>query len=491
MKKVKIIAIIIIYIGLIFINTKVFAANTGKTINETTRMREKASTKSSTVTLISINQEVEILSEEGDWYKVKYKSKGKTYSGYIRNDMLKTEKKETVKQEEKDEVVEDIDNSTLIEETVENTEDIELKEGNSGIIKSKIDTRILPLINSNKTGKIEKESEVKITEILGKWTHIETKEQSGWVITSILEENFTDKKEKTETNKEEKVEKVEDKEETVEKENKTDKKQENKKMYISAKKVNLRKESNSNSPILKQLSRNTQVVVVETVNNTWSKVKVDGITGYISSTYLSEKKTEVTSRGSETSREEKKEEAEKEETKKEETKKEETKKEETKKEETKKEETKKEETKKEEPKKEEPKKEEPKKEQSSKVTGEDIVKLAKKYLGYKYVLGQESPSKGFDCSGLVYYVYGKKGYSLNRTSSAQASNGKKVAKSNLKPGDLVFFSQGTKKIGHVGIYIGGNEFIHAANPRKGVIITSLSNSYYAKRYVTARRIINN
>jgi len=111
-------------------------------------------------------------------------------------------------------------------------------------------------------------------------------------------------------------------------------------MYISAKKVNLRKESNSNSPILKQLSRNTQVVVVETVNNTWSKVKVDGITGYISSTYLSEKKTEVTSRGSETSREEKKEEAEKEETKKEETKKEETKKEETKKEETKKEETK-------------------------------------------------------------------------------------------------------------------------------------------------------
>ena len=66
-----------------------------------------------------------------------------------------------------------------------------------------------------------------------------------------------------------------------------------------------------------------------------------------------------------------------------------------------------------------------------------------------------------------------------------------MSKSNLKAGDLVLFNNSSNtSIGHVGIYVGGGNFIHAANPKKGVIITSLSNSYYAKRYVTARRIIN-
>lgn len=64
-----------------------------------------------------------------------------------------------------------------------------------------------------------------------------------------------------------------------------------------------------------------------------------------------------------------------------------------------------------------------------------------------------------------------------------------MEKANLQLGDLVLFSQGSKAIGHVGIYIGGNQFIHASNPSDGVKITSLSNSYYVQRYVTARRIL--
>ena len=80
-------------------------------------------------------------------------------------------------------------------------------------------------------------------------------------------------------------------------------------------------------------------------------------------------------------------------------------------------------------------------------------------------------------------MYKHFGYSLNRTSGGQRSNGKKVNKSDLKAGDILCFS------GHVGLYIGGNKFIHAANPRKGVIISSLSESYYVKTYITARRII--
>ena len=75
-------------------------------------------------------------------------------------------------------------------------------------------------------------------------------------------------------------------------------------------------------------------------------------------------------------------------------------------------------------------------------------------------------------------------------SSAQTLNGKKVSKSDLQLGDLVFFKgRSSSSIGHVGIYIGGNQFIHAANSRKGVIITSLSESYYAARYVTATRVV--
>ena len=122
MKKVKIIAMIaIIYIGLIVINTQVFAASMGKTINDTTRLREKASTSSSTVTLVSINQEVEIISQEGEWYKVKYKNNGKTYSGYIRSDMLDIDEKEEIKQEE-NKTTESIDISTESDETVDNSQ---------------------------------------------------------------------------------------------------------------------------------------------------------------------------------------------------------------------------------------------------------------------------------------------------------------------------------------------------------------------------------
>ena len=115
---------------------------------------------------------------------------------------------------------------------------------------------------------------------------------------------------------------------------------------------------------------------------------------------------------------------------------------------------------------------------------------AKQYLGYKYVAGGSSPSTGFDCSGFTTYVFRNFGVSLNRSSKDQIKNGTAVSKSNLQPGDIVIFkNRGKTAIGHVGIYVGGNDFIHAANSREGVIITSLSSSYYQKRYVGARRVI--
>ena len=120
----------------------------------------------------------------------------------------------------------------------------------------------------------------------------------------------------------------------------------------------------------------------------------------------------------------------------------------------------------------------------------EVVAFAKQYLGTKYRSGGASPS-GFDCSGFTYYVYKHFGTTLSRSSSAQLSAScKKISKSELVPGDLVFFSTPNrpKKIGHVGIFIGNNSFIHASSPGDVVKITSLSCSYYVKYYIAAGRI---
>jgi cell wall-associated NlpC family hydrolase len=120
--------------------------------------------------------------------------------------------------------------------------------------------------------------------------------------------------------------------------------------------------------------------------------------------------------------------------------------------------------------------------------GESVAKKALSYRGMPYIYGAESPSRGFDCSGLVSYVLHKKGLNPPRTAAGQSHYGTPVSRSQLKPGDLVFFA-GTYKSGvsHVGIYIGNNNFVHAANPSKGVRVDSLSSSYYAKHYHNARR----
>ena len=118
-----------------------------------------------------------------------------------------------------------------------------------------------------------------------------------------------------------------------------------------------------------------------------------------------------------------------------------------------------------------------------------IIKEAEKYLGYPYVWGGSTPATSFDCSGFVQYVYRHFGFNITRTATSQYYNdGEHVSRSELMPGDLVFFGSGGE-ITHVGIYIGGGRFIHAANPRKGVIISSLSESYYNARYFGANRII--
>jgi cell wall-associated NlpC family hydrolase len=112
-----------------------------------------------------------------------------------------------------------------------------------------------------------------------------------------------------------------------------------------------------------------------------------------------------------------------------------------------------------------------------------VVGIAMRYLGVPYVWGGASPS-GFDCSGFVMYVYAQMGVSLPHYTGAQWNSGVPVSRDQLQSGDLVFFNG----LGHVGIYIGGGQFIHAPHTGDVVKISSLGESWYAATYDGARRI---
>ena len=114
---------------------------------------------------------------------------------------------------------------------------------------------------------------------------------------------------------------------------------------------------------------------------------------------------------------------------------------------------------------------------------QSIVRLAYQELGTRYKYGGSSPREGFDCSGLMTYVYKNgAGIKIPRTAAAQRNRSRTVNYAKLQPGDMLFFKTSAKS-NHVGIYIGNRQFIHAPNRRSKVKITTMDNSYWHSKFV--------
>lgn len=121
--------------------------------------------------------------------------------------------------------------------------------------------------------------------------------------------------------------------------------------------------------------------------------------------------------------------------------------------------------------------------------GVHVAKVALSLVGSPYRWGGTSEA-GFDCSGFTQYVFRELGTVLPRTSYDQFRTGTAVSRSSLLPGDLVFFSTDAAGASHVAVYIGNGLIVHALNHRTGVIVSRLSDGYYAARYIGARRYGN-
>lgn len=117
-----------------------------------------------------------------------------------------------------------------------------------------------------------------------------------------------------------------------------------------------------------------------------------------------------------------------------------------------------------------------------------VADTARSAVGVPYRWGGDSPSKGFDCSGLVYWAFARHGVQLPRPSWAQIRAGTPVGRNELQPGDLVFFKTVRGNAYHVGIYVGGGRFVHSPRSGQSVRLSDMSEGYWRKHYAAARRV---
>lgn len=121
----------------------------------------------------------------------------------------------------------------------------------------------------------------------------------------------------------------------------------------------------------------------------------------------------------------------------------------------------------------------------------DVAMFAMSLLNSPYVWGGKDPDTGFDCSGMVTYVYRQAaGLKLQGNAVSLGKMSRPVAREQLQPGELVFFNTLGTRHSHVGVYVGNDRFVHASNPRTGVRIDQLSSRYYAQRFEGAHTLLD-
>lgn len=413
-------------------------ASTAKVATETLNLRSEASTNSSIVELLNADDELEIISEQNGWLKVKHGSK----QGYVNKEYVKvTGENDAVTSKPATTPTPTPATTPTPSNDKGNTTTTNFENNSTMKLKNDVKIKILPLINSNDLGTAKSGEDITVVAVANNWMFVETDEIAGWIIKDAIVEKSvsqidTEKNQDDEKAEESKDDKEDytDKEENTSKETKYDNETTK---YVSASSVYVRSEASTDSKIVTTLIKNTDVKIVGE-SGEWYKVRYNDFNGYIRKDFLSDKKTEETNRSSAN------------------------------------------------------------RNSVANVSnntasdrGVQIVNYAKQYLNCPYSYGAAG-SKSFDCSGFTMYVYKNFGYSLSHSATAQSRVGQRVAKENLQPGDLVFFLdyETMDGIGHCGIYIGDGNFIHASSGSGYCvkISTLLSGSYY-NRYATARRII--
>lgn len=433
-------------------------AKTGKVNIEAARIRQEANTTSEIVNVIYEDNEVEILEESGDWCKIKYKDD----TGYVKKEFL-TIDKETQSQNQvqnQTQTSNNTNNTTSQNQTNQQVAEAQTTEQNNQQtatnVNSEVYAKLLPSFVSKDIFKVDFSKQIeKITEI-NNWVQITDGQNVGWIVKAKFDTTPAPQPEPPKENNNQNatnnvvntnsvsntVANNTNTSNTTKLENTTPSNTSSEKQTatITVETAIVREKASTSSDAIGYLDYGDKITLLEQEGE-WYKINFENETGYVKNTLFKINDKSVSSRSLVEERKETEEQPE---------------------------------------------------EVKQTSQASEVVEYAKQYLGYPYVVGGKTPSTGFDCSGFTRYVYLNFGYSLGSTASSQTNIGTEITRDNLEPGDLILFQNEEKtKIGHTGVYIGGGDFIHAANPQRGIVTDNLNtNSYYNERFVSARRIVN-
>ena len=487
-------------LAFVFLLTNNANADTVRITTETLNLREEPSTNSDIVAQISIGEECDVISEEGDWYEVEYGE----YTGYISKEYAELVDGSTNTSNETSDNTNTVDENNSGDNTGDNTGDNSNSENNTdnnsgtntendnnevdasnetntnnsgnqtststtvtGRITQNTTIKIVPLINSTTIENINANDEVTVIAQINNWVYIQTDEVSGWVISSSISignntnsnDNNNDNQDSTNNNSDNNTGDNGDSNNNAD-DTTDDTEFETRTMYTQDY-VNIRREPSTTAEIIMTVAENTALEVIGE-DGDWYRVNTSEGEAYVIKSALANERIQVTNRGSvdrgssnnieENSNKDTSSSSEN-------------------------------------------------TNNNSGVTGSEIVAYAKKFLGVPYVYGGAS-SSGFDCSGFTMYVFDHFGISMGHGAQMQSRLGEAVEANknsktslleNLEVGDLVFFLdyETMDEIGHCGIYIGNGDFIHASSGSGYCVkINSLlPGEYYNTRYCAARRVL--